>query len=186
MTAVPRAELEEMVDRWLQANRDCESQGDWRPLAAMYTPDATYGWNFGPREEFMAVGRDQIRDIALGLEMGGLDGWTYPYQEFVIDDRKGYVIGFWKQIADTRRADGTAYEVGGIGGSWFRYGGDWQWSWQRDFFDFGNATALFVEMMGNDALSPGMQRRVERSISSEPLPGHFPIGKAPVDLWDGP
>ena len=186
MTAFPRAELEEMVERWLQANRDCEQRGDWRPLADMYTPDATYGWNFGPREEFMAVGRAEIRDIALGLEMGGLDGWTYPYQELLIDDRKGHVLGFWKQIADTARPDGTSYEVPGIGGSWFRYGGNWQWSWQRDFFDFGNATALFVEMIGDGTLSAGMQRRVGRASSVHPLPGHYRLGQAPVGLWEAP
>ena len=69
----------------------------------------------------MAVGRDEIRDIALGLEMGGLDGWEYPYQEILIDERKGQVVGFWKQIAHATRADGTHYEVAGIGGSWFGY-----------------------------------------------------------------
>ena len=29
MTAYPRAELEEMVERWLQANRDAEKEGNW-------------------------------------------------------------------------------------------------------------------------------------------------------------
>src|SRR3546814_956129 len=68
MPAFPRAELEEMVERWLQANRDAEAAGDWRPMAELYAPDATYGWNYGPEHEFMAVGREQIRDVALGLE----------------------------------------------------------------------------------------------------------------------
>ena len=66
--------------------RRCQESGDWRRWPTMYTEDATYGWNIGPDEEFMAVGRDQIRDIALGLEMGGLDGWTYPYQRVLIDE----------------------------------------------------------------------------------------------------
>jgi len=81
MAGYPYAELEEMVQRWLAANRAAQEAGDWRPMAEMYTEDATYGWNIGPHEEFMAVGRDEIRAIALGLEMGGLDGWTYPYQK---------------------------------------------------------------------------------------------------------
>src|SRR5205807_6441598 len=106
-----------------------EELNDWRPLAEMFTEDATYGWNLGPKEEFMAVGRTEIRDFALSLEMGGLDGWVYPYQDILIDDRQGQVIGLWKQIADAKREDGTAYEVPGIGGSWFRYAGSWQWSW---------------------------------------------------------
>ena len=123
MASFPRAELEEMVQRWLDANRRCEQAGDWRPLAAMYTAGATYGWNMGPSEEFMVAGRDQIRDVALALEMGGLDGWSYPYQRVLIDDVQGEVVGFWKQVAGAARPDGSHYEVAGIGGSWFRYGG---------------------------------------------------------------
>ena len=103
MPAYPRAELEEMVERWLQANRDAEAAGDWRPMADLYTADATYGWNYGPDTDFMAVGRDEIRDLALGAEMGGLDGWEYPYEEILIDEAKGQVVGFWRQVADATR-----------------------------------------------------------------------------------
>jgi hypothetical protein len=183
MPSFPRAELEEMVRRWLDANRRCERDGDWRPLAEMYTQDASYGWNMGPSEEFMVSGRDEIRNVALALEMGGLDGWSYPYQKVLIDDRHGEVVGFWKQVAGARRLDGSHYEVAGIGGSWFAYAGDWQWSWQRDFFDLGNATALFLEMIKADVLSDGMRRRMERSTSGERLPGHYPIGTGPATLW---
>jgi hypothetical protein len=172
----PRAELDEMVRRWLAANKECEERGDWTPLASMYTAGATYGWNMGPGEEFMVAGRDQIRDIALALEMGGLDGWSYPYQRVLIDDRLGEVVGFWKQTAGR-------YEVAGIGGSWFRYGGDWQWEWQRDFFDLGNATALFLDMLKAGDLSDGMRRRMERAASGEKLPGHHRLGAGPVPLW---
>ena len=184
MPAFAYDELEEMVQRWLDVNRRAQEAGDWRPMADMFTEDATYGWNVGPKEEFMAVGRDEIRDIALGLEMGGLDGWIYPYQKVLIDPKQGEILGLWKQIADTRRPDGSQYEVAGFGGSWFRYAGNWQWSWQRDFFDFGNVTSLFIEMIKADALSDGMRRRMERGASGELLPGHYPLGKAPADLWD--
>ena len=182
MPAFLRAELEEMVERWLQANRDAEAAGDWRPMAELYAPDATYGWNYGPEHEFMAVGRDEIRDVALGLEMGGLDGWQYPYEEILIDDRKGQVIGLWRQIADATRPDGSHYEVAGLGGSWFGYAGDGQWSFQRDWFDYGNAAALFVEMMGDGTLSEGMTARMHRALGGG-LPGHYPIGGAPAPLW---
>jgi SnoaL-like domain len=183
MPAFPRAELDEMVQRWLDANRRCEEAGDWRPLAEMYTEDATYGWNMGPATEFMCVGRDEIRDIALGSEMAGLDGWTYPYQRVLVDERAGEVIGLWKQVADAKRPDGRPYQVAGIGGSWFRYAGNWQWRWQRDFFDVGNAAALFVEMMKADALSEGMRRRMERAASGERPRGHYRAGTAPAELW---
>jgi len=184
MPAFDRAELDEMVERWLAANRRCQQLGDWRPLAELYTEDATYGWNMGPNEEFMAVGRDEIRDVALGLEMGGLDGWAYPYQRVLVDDREGEVIGLWKQVADARRPDGSPYEVAGIGGSWFRYGGNWQWCWQRDFFDLGNVAALFVEMMKADVLSEGMRKRMDRSLAGRPLPCHYPRRQSPRPLWE--
>ena len=180
-----RAELEEMVERWLQANRDCEAAGDWRPMAELYTEDATYGWNYGPNTDFMAVGRDEIRDIALGAEMGGLDGWQYPYEEVIIDEKKGFVVGFWRQVADEKRPDGSTYEVAGIGGSWFKYAGNFQWSWQRDWFDFGNAAALFMEMMAADVLSDGMVARMHKSMKG-PQPGYYPAFGAPVGLWDRP
>jgi hypothetical protein len=178
----PREELEAMVERWLQANRDAEVAGDWRPMADLYAEDATYGWNYGPEHEFMAVGREEIREIALGLEMGGLDGWEYPYEEILIDEKKGQVIGLWRQIATATRADGSRYEVAGIGGSWFGYAGDQRWSFQRDWFDYGNAAHLFLEMMKDGTLSDGMTARMHRSLGGG-LPGHYELGKAPAPLW---
>lgn len=186
MPAYPREELDEMVERWLQANRDAESAKGWEALSQMYTEDATYGWNYGPKENFMAVGRQEIRDIALGLEMGGLGGWEYPYQEVIIDEVQGHVIGFWRQIADATRDDGTHYEVAGIGGSWFRYGGNFQWSWQRDWFDYGNAASVFLEMITDGKLSEGMTERMNRSLKPGQLPGHYLLKDTPVGLWDGP
>jgi hypothetical protein len=183
MAAYPYEELEEMVQRWLDANRRAQDEGDWKPMADLYTDDATYGWNVGPGDEFMAVGREEIRDIALGLEMGGLDGWVYPYQKVLIDPQQGEIIGLWKQIADATRPDGSPYEVAGLGGSWFRYGGNWKWSWQRDFFDLGNVTAVFIEMMKAGVLSDGMKRRLDRVASGERPPGHYRLGTAPVGLW---
>ena len=84
MPEYPRAELEEMVERWLQVNKDAEAAGDWTVLAQMYAEDATYGWNYGPHTEFMAIGRDEIREVAVGYEMEGLDGWQYPYMSCLL------------------------------------------------------------------------------------------------------
>ncbi|MEY3759330.1 MAG: hypothetical protein RIR39_821, partial [Pseudomonadota bacterium] len=68
MAAYPRAELEEMVERWLQANRDAEKEGNWpKYLGAMYTDDAEYRWNIGPNEEFVARSRKEIEEWALGV-----------------------------------------------------------------------------------------------------------------------
>jgi hypothetical protein len=74
----------------------------------------------------------------------------------------------------------------GIGGSWFVYGGDRQWAFQRDWFDYGNAASLFLEMMGDGTLSDGMQARMDRSLKPGQLPGHYPIRDVPVGLWDRP
>ncbi len=186
MPTYPRAELEEMVERWLAANRAGEANKDWHHMADLYTEDATYGWNVGPNDEFMAVGREEIREIALGLEMAGLEGWTYPYQKVLIDDAQGEVLGLWKQVADATKADGTNYEIAGLGGSWFRYGGNFQWSWHRDFFDVGNAGAVFMAMIADGTLLPGMQKRMESALSGERLPGHYRLGEAPVGLWEVP
>ncbi|MGB2757836.1 MAG: nuclear transport factor 2 family protein [Acidimicrobiia bacterium] len=182
MTAYPREEVEAMVEKWLAVNRQAEATGDWRVMAECYAEDATYGWNYGPGHDFMAVGRDQIRDWAIGLEMDGLDGWTYPYETVVIDEKLGQAIGLWRQVADAKRPDGSNYEIAGIGGSWFKYAGNMEWAWQRDWFDFGNAGALFMEMMGAGVLSDGMTARMHRALGGN-QPGHYDVGKAPAPIW---
>lgn len=181
MPAFPREELEAMVEKWLDVNRQAEASGDWRVMAECYAEDATYGWNYGPEVNFMAVGRDQIRDWAIGLEMDGLDGWTYPYETVVIDEKIGQVIGLWRQVADAKRPDGSSYEIAGIGGSWFKYAGNMEWAWQRDWFDLGNAGSLFLEMMSADVLSEGMTSRMHRALGKQP--GHYPVNQTAAPLW---
>jgi hypothetical protein len=165
VVAIPREELDEWVQSWLQTNKDCEKAGNWAPLADFYAPDATYGWNIGPKEDVMCIGIDEIRDIALGLEMAGLENWKYPYQKVIVDD------------------DGSQQEIYGIGGSWIRLNADKLIEWQRDFFDFGHVQALYVDLMKTGKLSTGMQQRIERSLAGEKLPGYYPLGTAPTPIW---
>ena len=160
MPAFPRQELEEMVRRFVAANDRAGETGDWGPLGDFYAEDAIYSWNTGPTHEFVARGRGEIRRLVFGTEMAGLEKWTYPYVRVLIDDQQGEVIGVWRQLAPVKRNDGTPYEIAGTGGSWFRYGGSFQWSWQRDFFDFANATATFVELAKDGKLSEGMKKRI--------------------------
>ena len=181
MAQLPREQLEDFVQRWLAANKEAESRGDWTNLAEFYADDATYGWNIGPKEDVMCVGKDEIREIALGLEMAGLEGWTYPYQKVLIDEKIGEVVGFWKQVATD--ADGGDKEIYGIGGSWFRLNADGLVEWQRDFFDFGHVQRLYLELMQAGKLSAGMQERIQRSLAGENLPGYYPLGQAPVPIW---
>lgn len=181
MTALPREQLEDFIERWLAVNREAERKGDWTALADFYADDATYGWNIGPKEDVMCVGKKEIREIALGLEMSGLEGWTYPYQRVLIDEKIGEVVGFWKQVATD--AQGNSQEIYGIGGSWFRLNADGLIEWQRDFFDFGHVQKLYMQLIQEGKLSAGMQERIERSLAGEKLRGYYPLGQAPVPIW---
>ena len=186
MPSLAREDLEKWVEDWLEANRVCEKNGDWKPLADFYTDDATYGWNIGPKEDVMCVGKDEIRDVALGLEMEGLENWNYEYQKVLIDDKIGEVVGFWKQIVN--KSDSSRDEIYGIGGSWFRLiaegaDGALKIEWQRDFFDFGHVSYMFGKLIGSGDLSEGMHKRIERSMAGEKLPGYYPLGEAPVPIW---
>jgi hypothetical protein len=181
MPSLPREDLDQWVEDWLEANRVCEEKGDWKSLADFYTDDATYGWNIGPKEDVMCIGRDEIRDVALGLEMEGLENWNYEYQKVLVDDRLGEVVGFWKQIVN--KADGARDEIYGIGGSWFRLTAGLKIEWQRDFFDFGHVSHMFGKLIGSGDLSDGMKKRIERSVAGDKLPGYYPLGQAPVPIW---
>ena len=176
-----RTELEDWSARWLKANQDAEAAGDWKPLADFYTEDATYGWNIGPKEDVMCVNRNEIRDVALGLEMEGLENWAYEYQKVLIDEKQNEIVGFWKQIAN--KSDGTSDEIYGIGGSWFRLNDQLLIEWQRDFFDFGHVQKAFLKLIESGDLTPTMQKRIERSLAGEKLPGYYPLGRAPVPIW---
>jgi hypothetical protein len=162
MPSFPRSELEEMMKRWVAANDRAGETGDWAPMGDFYTEDALYTWNNGPKYEFVARGRQEIRDWVFGTEMEGLERWTYPYVKVLIDDQQGEIIGVWRQIAPVEAADGTPFEIGGTGGSWFRYAGDFRWSWQRDFFDHANAGAVFGALLQEGRLSAAMQERLKR------------------------
>lgn len=171
--AYPRAELEQMLDKWLQANVDAEQEGNWaKHLGPMYTEDAVYSWNIGPNEEFVANGRREICDVALGYQMKGFEDWQYPYHDIVIDEQRGTVIGFWQQVSPYKRADGTRYAIAGIGGSWFEYGGDFMWQWQKDFFDLGNAKDCFFQLAGAGVLEPEVKDKIHKQAKGELLPGH--------------
>ena len=168
MASFPRAELEEMVRRFVAANDEAGRTGNWKPMAEFYAEDALYTWNNGDKWEFVAQGRKQIHDWVFGTEMAGLEHWVYPYVRTLIDDQKGEILGVWRQIAPERDKNGKPYEIAGTGGSWFRYGGNFQWIWQRDFFDHTNAGAVFGAMMQNGQLPP---RMIERMKAGSKMPG---------------
>ncbi len=162
MPGFPREEIEEMLRRWVAANNACGRTGAWSPMADFYTDDALYTWNNGADWEFAARGRQQIHDWVFGTEMAGLEHWTYPYVRTLIDEQQGEVLGVWRQLAPDKDPEGNNYEIAGTGGSWFRYAGNYQWSWQRDFFDHMNAGAIFLKMAERKQLKPAMIERMEK------------------------
>ncbi len=154
MPSLPREDLDKWVEEWLEANRVCEEKGDWKPLADFYTDDATYGWNIGPKEDVMCVGRDEIRDVALGLEMEGLENWNYEYQKVLVDEKLGEIVGFWKQIVN--KTDGYARRDLRHRRQLVPAHADERSSkieWQRDFFDFGHVSKMFGQLIQSGDLS---------------------------------
>lgn len=188
-----RAEIEEFWETWLDINRQAEKSGDWRVMAEWYAEDATYGWMYSPDEHFMAVGRDQIRDWAIGIEMDGLDGWHYDYQVTVIDEQKAMIIGFWKQrsgIIDDRT--GSEFEILGIGGSWFGVErqtsgadeGQVKFAWQRDWFDMPSTAHTFMEIVGADKAPDTLLARMK--VGGHKVPGHYRYDQIPSPVWPPP
>ena len=193
MTDLTRAEIEEFWDSWLAVNRKAEESGDWRLMAEWYAEDASYGWMYSPDEHFMAVGRDQIRDWAIGIEMDGFDGWHYDYVCTVIDEQKSMIVGFWKQrsgIIDD--ATGKEYEILGLGGSWFGVerqtggadAGQVKIAWQRDWFDMPSTAHTFMEIVKAGKASDRLLKRM--SVTGHGVPGHYHLADLPSTVWPPP
>ena len=181
MPEFERAEIEEFWQSWLDANRRAEEAKDWKPLADFYAEDATYGWMYHPDEHFMAVGRDEIREYALGTEMYGMDGWTYEYVATVIDDRAGMIVGFWRQRSGILDENGDEYEIAGIGGSWFGYAGGGQFAWQRDWFDLNSTSKTFLDILQSGRAPEPLARRM--SMDPTRQPGHYKPADLPSTVW---
>jgi hypothetical protein len=187
--SLTRDEIEEFWSSWLEVNRQAERIRDWTIMADWYAEDATYGWMYTPDEHFMAVGRDEIRDLAIGQEMAGLDGWHYDYQATVIDERTQMVVGFWKQrsgIVDD--ATGKEFEILGIGGSWFgvarQADGDLKFAWQRDWFDLGSTAHTFLAIAASGKAPSGLLERMK--VDGRSQPGHYRFEDLPSPVWPPP
>jgi hypothetical protein len=188
-----RAEIEEFWHSWLAVNREGERTGDWRLMAEWYAEDATYGWMYAPDEHFMAVGRDQIRDWAIGIEMDGLDGWHYDYVCTLIDEKKSMVLGFWKQRSGIVNDEtGEEYEILGLGGSWFGVerqtsgadAGKIKIAWQRDWFDMPSTAHTFLSIIQAGKAPDTLLKRM--SVTGLEVPGHYRYADLPSSVWPPP
>jgi len=191
--SLTRAEIDEFWETWLEVNREAERIGDWRIMAEWYAEDATYGWMYSVDEHFMAVGRDQIRDYAIGIEMDGFDGWHYDYVCTMVDEQKSMVLGFWKQRSGIVNDEtGGEYEILGIGGSWFGLerqvggadDGRIKFAWQRDWFDMPSTAHTFVEIIKADKAPDTLLKRM--SVSGLDVPGHYRYQDIPSSVWPPP
>ncbi|MGI9327979.1 MAG: hypothetical protein ACR2PZ_22355 [Pseudomonadales bacterium] len=144
MSLCNRQELEEMMRRWLAANDKAERTGDWRGLADCFSEACIYGWET-PNGKYEFTGREVIRETCVGAAMDPYQGWTYPYDKIVLDEEKGEVFATWHQVPPgaPKREDGSEMKV--IGASWFKYGGNYEWSEQMDMYDYGNIVSLIEE-----------------------------------------
>ena len=184
-TSFDRAEMEEMVKRWKQANAMAEQEGNWaKHLESFYTEDVYYTWNMGPYQQFEARGKREICDIALTYHMKGFEKWRYPFLDWVIDDARGMCVVFYRQIAPpmvNNKADGrqTVREVAGISGSKFEYAGGYKWKRQEDFFDLGNVKSLFFELAGENRLELEVCEKLSLQAHGNLLPGILRINNEP-------
>lgn len=193
MSDLTRDEIEAFWDSWLAINREAERRGDWRIVAEHYAVDATYGWMYAPDDQFMAVGRDEIRDYAIGIEMDGLDGWHYDYVATVIDEKNAMVVGFWKQRSGIiNDATGKEYEILGIGGSWFGVerqtsgddAGQLKFAWQRDWFDMPSTAETMMAILESGKAPQALLDRMK--VSGLDVPGHYRYADLPSTLWPPP
>jgi hypothetical protein len=189
MTEFTRDEIDEFWQSWLEVNREAERVRDWKIMADHYAEDATYGWMYTPDEHFMAIGREEIRELAIGQEMEGLDGWHYDYQATVVDERTGMIVGFWKQKSGiTDDKTGEEYEILGIGGSWFGVGrnaeGKLEFAWQRDWFDLGSTAHTFLAIAASGKAPQGLLDRM--GVHGPSQPGHYQLKDLPSPVWPPP
>ena len=178
-----RGTMEQHWQHWLDANRTAERTKNWGRLADFYAEDASYGWMYSPDEHFMAVGRKEIREYALGTEMNGLDGWHYDYVAVVMDEKTGMVVGFWRQRAGIADDTGQEYEILGIGGSWFGWTPD-GFAWQRDWFDLGSTATTFLDIVSSGKAPQGLIDRMH--LNGMEQPGHYRRADLPSTVWPPP
>lgn len=192
-STLSRDEIEEFWESWLEINREAERTGDWRVMADHYAEDANYGWMYSHDEHFMAVGREQIRDWAIGIEMDGLDGWHYDYVCTLIDEKKSMVLGFWKQRSGILNDEtGEEYEILGLGGSWFGVerqttgadAGQIKIAWQRDWFDMPSTAHTFMEIIKAGKAPDTLLKRM--SVAGHGVPGHYHLKDIPSPVWPPP
>jgi hypothetical protein len=129
----------------------------------------------GPNREFVALGRQQIEEWALGAHMEGFEKWRYPYDKILIDEQQG------RSSASGGRSPRSSAMMAAITKSrdWAEagsgYGGTINGPGRRDFFDLGNVKSLFMELAADGKLEPPVKQKLRRLAWGLKLPGVDPI-----------
>lgn len=128
----PREEIQATLERFVEANRLAEQDGNWERLADFYTDDAVYVYaGLAANGMVEAHGRDEIRSQVLARDMEPYRGWTFPHEWAVIDGDR--IVTRWQNRAPGVRPDGSCIEAPGI--SVIEYAGGGKFRYQWDLFD---------------------------------------------------
>ena len=128
----PREEIQATLERFVEANRLAEQDGNWERLAEFFTEDAVYVYaGLAANGMVEARGRDEIRRQVLSRDMEPYRGWTFPHEWAVIDGNR--IVTKWQNRAPGKRADGSFIEAPGV--SIIEYAGNGRFSYQWDLFD---------------------------------------------------
>ena len=169
-----RAEMEAFWQRWLDTNRDAEKAGDWTRARPTSTPRTRpMAGTAGRTSTSWRSAASEIRELALGLEMHGLDGWNYPYQATVIDDKPAWSSASGSRLPTSRRPTARAYEVAGIGGSWFGYADGAMDLAARLLRPRQRRRDVPRDDRPPASLSEGMTARIETAMKGKRAPGHY-------------
>jgi hypothetical protein len=128
----PREEIQATLERFVEANRLAEQDGNWERLADFYTDDAVYVYaGLAANGMVEARGRDEIRRDILTRDMEPYRGWTFPHEWAVIDGDR--IVTKWQNRGPGKRPDGSWFEAPGV--SIIEYAGNGKFSYQWDLFD---------------------------------------------------
>ena len=152
MATYPRKEVEKAAEA-LHRIRDKASAGEigWEALADMFTEDATYidpAWG-------RFKGRDNIRQF-LRDSMQGLKDWRFPTEWHVIEGNR--VISRFINRLPGRRADGSYYDVPGVG--IIEYAGNGKFSYEEDVI---NMVHLY-EVLQESGWVPGPDMKMPQKV----------------------
>jgi len=137
-----KAEVKDMMDRFVEANAKAERDRDWGALADFYAEDCKYQYTMGEQGTRVCRGREGVREYVMGKDMAGFEDWTFPYEWVLIDGNR--VMTKWWNQAPQKRDDGSPYRI--VGMSAITVNQDLQIETMHDNFDLQALQAMCREI----------------------------------------